>query len=79
MFQVAELWVEVGPLVGSFRFFPLLHASTMLVKSSYHDVPTKADGRNGTIRIFLIEPNLPDYPQAKFPGCPFLPVLTSWT
>ncbi|OCF54745.1 carboxymethylenebutenolidase [Kwoniella mangroviensis CBS 10435] len=41
----------------------------MLIKTSYRDVPTKANGRAGTIRIFLIEPNLPDYPQAKFPGC----------
>nr|XP_019051097.1 carboxymethylenebutenolidase [Kwoniella bestiolae CBS 10118]OCF30027.1 carboxymethylenebutenolidase [Kwoniella bestiolae CBS 10118] len=41
----------------------------MLIKTSYRDVPTKANGRAGTIRIYLIEPHLPDYPQAKFPGC----------
>ncbi len=38
----------------------------MLLKESLHDVKTK-DG--GTMRIFVIEPNLPDYPEAKFPGC----------
>ncbi|WWC92253.1 uncharacterized protein L201_007207 [Kwoniella dendrophila CBS 6074] len=41
----------------------------MLIKSSYRDVPTKANGKEGTIRIYLIGPHLPDYPQAKFPGC----------
>ncbi len=67
--------VEVGPtpLVEAaalliFPFFPQ-KVDTMLIKSSYRDVPTQANGRPGTIRIFLIEPNLSDYPQAKFPGC----------
>lgn len=41
----------------------------MLTKSSYRDVATQSSGRKGTIRIFLIEPNVPEYPQAKFPGC----------
>ncbi|WWC65048.1 uncharacterized protein I303_107662 [Kwoniella dejecticola CBS 10117] len=41
----------------------------MLIKTSYRDVPTKANGKSGNIRIYLVEPNLPDYPQAKFPGC----------
>lgn len=41
----------------------------MLVKQSYKDVKTKANGREGTIRIYVIEPNVPDYPEAKFPGC----------
>jgi hypothetical protein len=41
----------------------------MLIKTSYRDVPTKANGRSGTIRIYLIEPNVPEYPEAKFPGC----------
>jgi carboxymethylenebutenolidase len=40
----------------------------MLIKESYRDVPTTADGKKGTMRIFIIEPNLPDYPHAKFPG-----------
>ncbi|GFZ48126.1 Dienelactone hydrolase [Saitozyma sp. JCM 24511] len=41
----------------------------MLIKTSYRDVPTKANGRSGTMRIYLIEPNVPEYPEAKFPGC----------
>ncbi|WWD20661.1 hypothetical protein CI109_105137 [Kwoniella shandongensis] len=41
----------------------------MLVKTSYRDVPTKANGKEGTIRIYIIEPNVPEYPEAKFPGC----------
>jgi carboxymethylenebutenolidase len=41
----------------------------MLVKQSYRDVPTTANGTKGTIRIYVIEPNIPDYPDAKFPGC----------
>jgi carboxymethylenebutenolidase len=40
----------------------------MLIKTSYRDVPTKS-GKPGTIRIYIIEPSLPSYPQAKFPGC----------
>jgi carboxymethylenebutenolidase len=43
--------------------------SAMLIKTSYRDVPTKANGRSGTMRIYLIEPNVPEYPEAKFPGC----------
>jgi hypothetical protein len=45
------------------------HSHTMLIKTSYHDVPTTSNGRAGTMRIFVIEPNVPEYPQAKFPGC----------
>lgn len=44
----------------------------MLVKQSYKDVPTKANGKEGTIRIYIIEPNVPEYPEAKFPGCQFV-------
>lgn len=41
----------------------------MLIKTSYRDVETKADGRAGKMRIYIIEPNVPEYPDAKFPGC----------
>ncbi|EKD03409.1 carboxymethylenebutenolidase [Trichosporon asahii var. asahii CBS 8904] len=41
----------------------------MLIKTSYRDVETKADGCPGKMRIFVIEPNVPEYPEAKFPGC----------
>jgi hypothetical protein len=37
----------------------------MLIKSSHHDVQT-AGGT--TMRIFVFEPNMPDYPEAKWPG-----------
>ncbi|KAJ9125664.1 hypothetical protein QFC22_000626 [Naganishia vaughanmartiniae] len=38
----------------------------MLIKQSHRDVPTKA---GGTMRVFIIEPHVPEYPSAKFPGC----------
>ncbi|KIL70782.1 hypothetical protein M378DRAFT_1036052 [Amanita muscaria Koide BX008] len=40
----------------------------MLIKTTFHDVPTKLDPNGRPIRIFVISPNLPDYPDAKFPG-----------
>jgi len=40
----------------------------MLITKDFHDVPTKL-GKNGRpIRMFVIAPKIPDYPQAKFPG-----------
>lgn len=38
----------------------------MLVKQSHKDVVT-ADG--SSMRVFIIEPNVPGYPNAKWPGC----------
>jgi len=39
----------------------------MLITKTYHDVPSPSD--NGKpIRIFVIAPTVPGYPQAKFPG-----------
>lgn len=43
-------------------------ADTMLIKETYQDVPTKAGGKNGNMRIYVIEPNVPEFPEAKFPG-----------
>ncbi|ORX41066.1 putative carboxymethylenebutenolidase [Kockovaella imperatae] len=40
----------------------------MLIKTSHRDVPTAANGSKGTMRIYVIEPNVPEYPEAKFPG-----------
>ncbi|PSS25050.1 hypothetical protein M430DRAFT_114427 [Amorphotheca resinae ATCC 22711] len=40
----------------------------MLIKESYTDVPTKADGKEGSMRIFLFHPTIPNYSQARFPG-----------
>jgi carboxymethylenebutenolidase len=41
----------------------------MLVKQSYRDVETTANGVKGTMRVIIIAPNVPEYPDAKFPGC----------
>jgi len=39
----------------------------MLITKTYHDIPSPLD--NGKpIRIFVIAPTVPGYPQAKFPG-----------
>jgi len=39
----------------------------MLITKTYHDIPSNLD--NGKpIRIFIIAPNVPNYPDAKFPG-----------
>ncbi|CAA7266483.1 unnamed protein product [Cyclocybe aegerita] len=39
----------------------------MLINKTFHDIPTQLD--NGKpIRIFIIAPEVPDYPEAKFPG-----------
>ncbi|KZT74668.1 dienelactone hydrolase [Daedalea quercina L-15889] len=40
----------------------------MLIKTTYHDVPSKLDPNGNKIRIFVISPKIPGYPQAKFPG-----------
>ncbi|MCJ1445608.1 MAG: hypothetical protein MMC23_006113 [Stictis urceolatum] len=39
----------------------------MLIQESHRDVPTTADG-NGSMRIFLFHPTIPNYPHARFPG-----------
>jgi hypothetical protein len=42
-------------------------AETMLITKTHYDVPSKLD--NGRpIRIYVISPSVPNYPQAKFPG-----------
>ncbi|KAJ3561853.1 hypothetical protein NP233_g9940 [Leucocoprinus birnbaumii] len=39
----------------------------MLITKTHYDIPSKLD--NGRpIRIYVISPNMPNYPQAKFPG-----------
>ena len=42
----------------------------MLITKDFHDVPTKLGKDGKPIRIFVISPKVPDYPQAKFPGTP---------
>ena len=40
----------------------------MLISKTHYDLPTKLHEQGNKIRIFVISPNIPDYPQAKFPG-----------
>ncbi|GLB36197.1 putative dienelactone hydrolase [Lyophyllum shimeji] len=40
----------------------------MLISKSFHDIPPKLDPAGRPIRIFVISPDVPNYPQAKFPG-----------
>jgi carboxymethylenebutenolidase len=40
----------------------------MLIDKTFYDVPTKLDPDGRPIRIFVISPTVPDYPEAKFPG-----------
>jgi len=36
----------------------------MLIKETHKDVVTKADGKEGSMRIFLFHPTIPNYPNA---------------
>jgi len=40
----------------------------MLIQKTFHDVPSKLDPNGRPIRIFVLAPDLPEYPNAKFPG-----------
>ncbi|PHH66673.1 hypothetical protein CDD81_6510 [Ophiocordyceps australis] len=40
----------------------------MLIKESHVDVPTSANNKNSSMRIFLFHPTVPGYPKARFPG-----------
>jgi len=40
----------------------------MLITKTYHDVPSQLSPNGSPVRIFIIAPNVPGYPQAKFPG-----------
>jgi hypothetical protein len=44
----------------------------MLITTDFHDVPTKLAKNERPMRIFVISPKIPDYPQAKFPGMWYL-------
>ncbi|KAJ7038145.1 dienelactone hydrolase [Mycena alexandri] len=39
----------------------------MLIQKEFHDIPSPLDGGR-PIRVFVISPVVPNYPQAKFPG-----------
>jgi hypothetical protein len=48
---------------------PVLDLSTiMLIQKTAHDVQTKHGEGVRPMRIYVISPNVPDYPHAKFPG-----------
>ncbi|KAF7791820.1 hypothetical protein EIP86_002844 [Pleurotus ostreatoroseus] len=49
----------------------------MLITKTYHDVPSALDPNGRPIRIFIIAPNVPGYPNAKFPGMDN-PALPAW-
>ncbi|ETW87260.1 hypothetical protein HETIRDRAFT_447815 [Heterobasidion irregulare TC 32-1] len=40
----------------------------MLINTTYKDVPTQLDPNGRPIRFLVITPNVPNYPNAKFPG-----------
>jgi carboxymethylenebutenolidase len=39
----------------------------MLITKTHHDVPCRLDGGK-LMRIYVLAPNVPNYPHAKFPG-----------
>ncbi|KAI0318980.1 dienelactone hydrolase [Amylostereum chailletii] len=40
----------------------------MLVSKTHYDIPSKLDANGNPIRIYVLSPSVPNYPQAKFPG-----------
>ncbi|AEO61321.1 hypothetical protein MYCTH_2135843 [Thermothelomyces thermophilus ATCC 42464] len=40
----------------------------MLIKESFADVQTTANGKESSMRIFVFHPTIPGYPNARFPG-----------
>ena len=56
------LLIDPDPLCS-----PLSTHNRMLITKTYHDVPSALDSGK-PIRIFVIAPTVPGYPQAKFPG-----------
>ncbi|EIM92106.1 dienelactone hydrolase [Stereum hirsutum FP-91666 SS1] len=40
----------------------------MLITKTFHDVPSQLDANGRPVRIFVLAPDVPNYPQAKFPG-----------
>ncbi|KAF3403315.1 putative carboxymethylenebutenolidase [Talaromyces pinophilus] len=67
---------RLSPIYGHFnrRMVSTRHrkfhrqAIKMLIKESHVDVPTKAGGQDGTMRIYIFHPTIPGYPNARFPG-----------
>jgi len=40
----------------------------MLITKTHHDVPSQLSPNGRAVRIFVISPSVPNYPDAKFPG-----------
>ncbi|KAL3959990.1 hypothetical protein ACCO45_005107 [Purpureocillium lilacinum] len=40
----------------------------MLIQESHVDVPVSANGKDGSMRIYVFHPTIPGYPKARFPG-----------
>ena len=40
----------------------------MLITKAHYDIPSALDPSGRPIRIFVIAPTVPGYPNAKFPG-----------
>lgn len=40
----------------------------MLITKTHYDIPTSLDPNGRPIRIFVLAPTIPGYPNAKFPG-----------
>lgn len=61
------------PSINAIALAPLLVTTTfqtrnMLITKTYHDVPSALDANGQPMRIFIIAPSVPGYPNAKFPG-----------
>ncbi|THH06100.1 hypothetical protein EW145_g4324 [Phellinidium pouzarii] len=40
----------------------------MLISKTFHDVPSTLNPKGRPVRIFVLAPDVPNYPKAKFPG-----------
>ncbi|KAF5591953.1 carboxymethylenebutenolidase [Fusarium pseudocircinatum] len=50
----------------------------MLIKESHVDVPTSANGKEGTMRIFVFHPTIPGYPNAQVSWVLFLCIILTF-
>ena len=48
----------------------------MLIAKTHYDLPTKLDPNGRPMRVFVISPTIPNYPNATFPGASA--TITSW-
>ena|ERR1700761_9770849 len=64
--QRDERWLQSLNCVSTFRSRSLRPA--MLITKTFHDIPSKLSASRPPMRIFVISPTIPNYPNAKFPG-----------